>query len=101
MVLPRAALGTVTLGAVALGAVALGAMTPTFGTALRMAAAPPYNTGCDTLFEFFQLKVQVSHLVSPPFWFSSVKPCNWRKKMKQEMLGSLCMTRSLLKRCRK
>jgi len=47
--------------------------------ALRTAAAPPYNTGCDTLFEFFQLKVQVFHLVSPPFWLSDVKPCDWRK----------------------
>ena len=65
-----------TLGAVTLGAMTLGAVAPTFRTVARMAA---HNTRCDTLFEFFQLKVQVFHLVSPPFWLSDVKPCDWRK----------------------
>ncbi|PYS49929.1 MAG: hypothetical protein DMG13_22305 [Acidobacteria bacterium] len=76
----------------------LGAVAPTFRTVARMAA---HNTRCDTLFEFFQLKVQVSHLFSPPFRLSRVEPLHLARKNETGNPGRLRMARFLFERYRK
>ena len=84
MLLRTVTLGSMALGSMALGPVALGPVA--LGPVARRNGAQ--NTWGDTLFEFFQLKVQVSHLFSPPFWLSSVGPLHGRAKEKtQEILG--------------
>src|SRR5438093_13750973 len=95
-------LRTVTLGSMALGPMALGPMAlgpVALGPVARRNGAQ--NTWGDTLFEFFQLKVQVSHLFSPPFWLSSVEPLHLARKNETGNPGRLRMARFLFEGYRK
>src|SRR5206468_3381775 len=71
LLLRAVALGPVALRTMALGTIALRPVT--LGAVARRDGSQ--NARCDTLFEFFQLKIQVSHLLSPPF-----RSTNWPKE---------------------